>query len=70
MSEYLDQKFSQSFQAEAVRDTFLLYEEAKRDFFDESHVNIQVGADGISYETFKKELELRSQFIFKESSKW
>jgi group II intron reverse transcriptase/maturase len=62
MSKSLDERLIEQFHPERVKDTFLKYEEAKQDFF-QSTVEIPMGADGISYETFKNELDCRCTFI-------
>ncbi len=59
----MDQKLSEYFQPEQIQNAFRQYEEAKRDAFDESIIDIRMGADGISYSTFSNELELRCQII-------
>ena len=63
MSELIDHKLRQYFQPERLQMAFKQYEAAKQDYFEPSVVQISMGADGISYETFKKELEQRCAFI-------
>lgn len=64
MTEHLDEKLRKFFTPEKIQEAFRKYEESKQDFFD-AQVNIQIGADGISYDTFKEELGLRSLYISK-----
>lgn len=63
MSALLDQKLNEYFQPQKVWNTFKQYEEAKQDAFDQSIIDIRMGADGISYSTFSKELDLRCKLI-------
>ncbi|MBV6627863.1 MAG: hypothetical protein KI793_33895 [Rivularia sp. (in: Bacteria)] len=66
MSKSLDERLTEYFQPEKIKDAFLTYEEQKKDFFQEQNEpKIQMGADGISYKTFKNELDLRCKFISK-----
>jgi retron-type reverse transcriptase len=63
MSALIDQKLNEYFQPEQIQNAFRQYEEAKRDAFEESFINIRMGADGISYSTFRNELDLRCKLI-------
>jgi retron-type reverse transcriptase len=63
MSPNIDEKMQEFFQPERIRETFNRYKETKRDYFDEEVIRVPMGADGISYETFDKELDLRCRFI-------
>jgi retron-type reverse transcriptase len=66
MSKSLDERLTEYFQPETIKAAFLSYEEQKKDFFQEQNEpKIQMGADGISYKTFKNELDLRCKFISK-----
>jgi retron-type reverse transcriptase len=63
MSALIDQKLNEYFQPEQIQNAFRQYEKAKQDAFDESIIDIRMGADGISYATFSNELDLRCQVI-------
>ena len=63
MFELIDHKIKDYFQPECLQTAFKQYEAAKQDYFEPSVVNIPTGADGISYKTFKNELEQRCEFI-------
>jgi len=65
MSYSIDLKLKANFKPDSIFQAFEQYENAKRDIFCESKVEICMGADGISYETFKNELRLRSNLISK-----
>lgn len=62
MSKLIDDKLCQYFQPEKVEEAFWRYKEAKHDVLTEE-IRIPMGADGISYQTFEKELSRRCQFI-------
>ena len=62
MSKSLDDLLVEYFHPEKLKAAFKAYEEAKTDFF-ESTINVPMGADGISYETFARELDCRCRFI-------
>lgn len=62
MSKSLDDRVVESFHPEKLKAAFKAYEEAKTDVFDLT-INVPMGSDGISYETFAKELDCRCRFI-------
>ncbi len=62
MSKLIDDKLCQYFKPEKIEEAFWRYKEAKYDVFTKE-IRIQMGADGISYKTFEKELSRRCQFI-------
>ncbi|TVP60097.1 MAG: hypothetical protein EA343_18350 [Nodularia sp. (in: Bacteria)] len=63
MSNYLDDVLVEYFQPEKLKAAFEEYEKNKTDFFNPDEIKVQMGADGISYQTFKKELDLRCQLL-------
>ena len=63
MSKSLDDVIIEYFQPEKLKAAFEDYEKSKTDFFNPGEIKVQMGADGISYQTFKKELDLRCQFL-------
>lgn len=62
MSKSLDDLLVEYFQPEKLKAAFKAYEEAKTDLF-ESTIKVPMGADGISYETFARELDCRCKLI-------
>lgn len=63
MSKSLDDVIIEYFQPEKLKAAFEDYEKSKTDFFNPDEIKVQMGADGISYQTFKKELDLRCQLL-------
>lgn len=62
MSGSLEDKLGESFQSDKIEEAFWKYKAAKHDVFTDE-IKIPMGADGISYETFEKELSTRCKFI-------
>ncbi|QLE56654.1 reverse transcriptase domain-containing protein [Nostoc sp. TCL26-01] len=63
MSKSLDDILSEYFQPEKLKAAFEAYERQKTDFLQQGEPKVQMGVDGISYQTFKKELDLRCQLL-------
>ncbi len=63
MSKSLDDILTEYFQPERLKAAFEAYEKQKIDFFQQGEPKVQMGIDGISYQTFKKELDLRCQLL-------
>ncbi|WP_298908988.1 reverse transcriptase domain-containing protein [uncultured Nostoc sp.] len=63
MSKNLDDLLTEYFQPEKLKAAFKAYEQQKTDFFQQGEPKVQMGVDGISYQTFKKELDLRCQVL-------
>ncbi|QLE45061.1 hypothetical protein FD723_32380 (plasmid) [Nostoc sp. C052] len=63
MSRSLDDLLTEYFQPEKLKAAFKAYEQQKTDFLQQGEPKVQMGVDGISYPTFKKELDLRCQLL-------
>ncbi|QIR40295.1 hypothetical protein HCG51_28665 [Tolypothrix sp. PCC 7910] len=63
MSKGLDELLTEYFQPEKLKAAFEAYERQKTDFLQQGEPKVQMGVDGISYQTFKKELDLRCQLL-------
>lgn len=63
MSKDLDDLLTEYFQPEKLKAAFEAYEQQKTDFFQQGEPKVQMGVDGISQQTFKKELDLRCQLL-------
>ncbi|MBD2254161.1 reverse transcriptase domain-containing protein [Nostoc parmelioides] len=63
MSKLLDDILTEYFQPEKLKAAFEAYERQKTDFLQQGEPKVQMGVDGISYQTFKKELDLRCQLL-------
>ncbi|MEH2258756.1 reverse transcriptase domain-containing protein [Nostoc sp.] len=59
----MDDLLTEYFQSEKLKAAFEAYERQKTDFLQQGEPKVQMGVDGISYQTFKKELDLRCQFL-------
>ncbi|WP_199247601.1 reverse transcriptase domain-containing protein [[Phormidium] sp. ETS-05] len=62
MAKSINEKFREYFQPSQIEKAFIKYKDAKHDVFT-GGIKIPMGADGISYKTFEKELSIRCKFI-------
>ncbi len=61
----IDKQLQRRFSPDSLREFYFEYKSRKTDHFQPNQIEIQMGADGVTYEAFEKELDRNVNFISK-----